>query len=452
MTNPRTPTQPTQGGELTTDEVYHDALVWVSNDPEKYPTIRDFVIEAELRGCCRQLSQKPYPTWLKPGKSRVFLVHRDELRRRDQAAIFGYYVVGRLEQIPEPPPAGEPHGTAPQGEFTADGFHDEHGGHGTRSGSQEDKVKRSTGGGPRTGTMTHPRPPRRVVRLNLEDLLEELSDLIPEDLKKRIVGKIVDFLTSDPREQLKQWMNELECHRSCSRRKGPGALYAIDAYCATIHDTFYALVAELRRQASASGLLFEQLVAEIKRENDRRWNAYLKRRRAGEELTIDDLANTYYGLFQTAVALHRSDRPRHERDHRLVGKATQHHELVVFDDPMPVYEAYPDVFFQNAIRVDGEMIIESVARHAGRKVYLAPIKRRPGAGRHAVASRIASQMHTTCADADRFLDGLARAYVALPEGRRSSLEHLRVAKLGRLDLSSSPRARSPRSVKFELRA
>jgi len=54
-----------------------------------------YVHEAEWRGCCRKVPARP--EWLIPGRSRIFLVHRDDLKSRDLGKIFGYFVLARLE-------------------------------------------------------------------------------------------------------------------------------------------------------------------------------------------------------------------------------------------------------------------------------------------------------------------------------------------------------------------
>ncbi|HEX9884963.1 MAG TPA: carboxypeptidase-like regulatory domain-containing protein [Longimicrobiales bacterium] len=58
-----------------------------------------YVHEAEWRGCCRKVPAKP--SWLVPGTSRVFLVHRDGLPKH-RGRIFGYFVVHRVELLHSP--------------------------------------------------------------------------------------------------------------------------------------------------------------------------------------------------------------------------------------------------------------------------------------------------------------------------------------------------------------
>lgn len=56
-----------------------------------------YVHEAEVRGCCRKVSA--VADWMVPGKSRIFLAHRDK-RGVGCGSLFGYYVLDRIEVIP----------------------------------------------------------------------------------------------------------------------------------------------------------------------------------------------------------------------------------------------------------------------------------------------------------------------------------------------------------------
>ena len=74
-----------------------DALVWIGNKSNKYPTVDDFVKESQLRGCCRQL---PFiPVWMKSGKTKIFLAHRNTHRTQKRGSIFGYFVLHQIEII-----------------------------------------------------------------------------------------------------------------------------------------------------------------------------------------------------------------------------------------------------------------------------------------------------------------------------------------------------------------
>jgi DNA-binding protein HU-beta len=54
-----------------------------------------YVHEAEWRGCCRKVPG--IPGWVVPGKTRIFLAHRDKLTSKERGRIFGYFVLERIE-------------------------------------------------------------------------------------------------------------------------------------------------------------------------------------------------------------------------------------------------------------------------------------------------------------------------------------------------------------------
>lgn len=56
-----------------------------------------YVHEAEWRGCCRKVPR--IPTWAIPGKTKIFLVHRDGFKSEAKGKIFGYFVLDRIEVI-----------------------------------------------------------------------------------------------------------------------------------------------------------------------------------------------------------------------------------------------------------------------------------------------------------------------------------------------------------------
>lgn len=77
---------------------YIDFLIWVGSPGRPYNTIKGYIGEAKELGCCRRVPQ--VPSWAVPGKSRVFLVHRgDHKKKSDLGSIFGYYTLRRVEVI-----------------------------------------------------------------------------------------------------------------------------------------------------------------------------------------------------------------------------------------------------------------------------------------------------------------------------------------------------------------
>ena len=93
---------------------FNDGMIWVGQsyyrilcpgnscaEPGSKKKRKCYVHEANWRGCCRKVPDEP--KWIVPGKSKIFLVHRDNVKSKNRGKIFGYFVVKRIEklQIPE---------------------------------------------------------------------------------------------------------------------------------------------------------------------------------------------------------------------------------------------------------------------------------------------------------------------------------------------------------------
>jgi len=68
-----------------------DGMLWIG---KSYTTINQYIKEAEYRGCCRKV--RHIPSWLVPGKSKIFLAHNGGCDR-DQGKIFGYFELAGIE-------------------------------------------------------------------------------------------------------------------------------------------------------------------------------------------------------------------------------------------------------------------------------------------------------------------------------------------------------------------
>ena len=72
-----------------------DLVMWVGT--KHYPTVDDFIAEAQSRGCCKRVGKLPQIIEL--GRTRVFLAHDEGLI--GEGFIFGYFVIARIEIIVE---------------------------------------------------------------------------------------------------------------------------------------------------------------------------------------------------------------------------------------------------------------------------------------------------------------------------------------------------------------
>ncbi|MEW6030084.1 MAG: hypothetical protein ACOYZ8_15965 [Chloroflexota bacterium] len=77
-----------------------DLVTWVGS--ETYPTVDDYIEEANSRGCCRRMPD--LPEWVQPGATRVFLAHQGDQRpNSSRGVLFGYYLLGRIQVIGSDP-------------------------------------------------------------------------------------------------------------------------------------------------------------------------------------------------------------------------------------------------------------------------------------------------------------------------------------------------------------
>lgn len=76
-----------------------DLIMWIGY--HHYPTITDFIEEAQIKGVSKRVSRVPRS--LIPGKTRLFFVHDEgfsyEGRDPGDAVVFGYCEVGAIEMI-----------------------------------------------------------------------------------------------------------------------------------------------------------------------------------------------------------------------------------------------------------------------------------------------------------------------------------------------------------------
>ncbi|MBI2333600.1 MAG: hypothetical protein HYU84_15840, partial [Chloroflexi bacterium] len=65
-----------------------DILIWVG---QAYPTVDSYIEEARRQGCSRRLPG--LLRWIEPGRTRVFLAHRDAHKDKAYGSLFGFYTI-----------------------------------------------------------------------------------------------------------------------------------------------------------------------------------------------------------------------------------------------------------------------------------------------------------------------------------------------------------------------
>ena len=317
----------------------HDCLIWVDGP---YRTVNQFIKEAERRGCCRKVPF--WPSWAKPGKTRVFLAHRAGHDRTDRGSIFGYFTLHGVDIV-----------------FT------------------QEKCE-----GYKALLSKYHEAPRDQKDLEpLVDFWREefhgkrLPVTLPAkpaaDPKKpspsydgSIIDFILDFLISckpngdgsgAPGYGISQDQTNLEADRICGARPGNPALYFVDALAREIESVFCEILKEIMKKA---------LEEEGEEEEDTR-----KKKRAREivaELTRKAKRNKKNGRrqgipeFQHAVkkVLSRAKRwatvPK-----ELDGFADKRGALVVFERSYPSFRRLPQAAFLGLLRIDGDQLLEKIS-------------------------------------------------------------------------------------------
>jgi nucleoid DNA-binding protein len=107
-----------------------------------------------------------------------------------------------------------------------------------------------------------------------------------------------------------------------------------------------------------------QFVQQLKLDQKRIWDHWFNRSR---RFSTSELLKVYRGPFLKAVNQISAERkPRFRVDPRLLEKASQRGELVVFN-PYPVLELLSDVRSRGYCRIDGDELIRRIAAHKGKR-------------------------------------------------------------------------------------
>jgi nucleoid DNA-binding protein len=333
-----------------------DMLVWVGSASHQFQFVDQFIIEAKVRGCCRQLPHSE--DWMMPGKTRVFLAHRNGHQDKARGSVFGYFVLKRIEVITESNVA------ASLAKLDFDRLLP------IRLGSYNTLVK----------NLKAKKQPKKQIKAKLKEKLhrEHVSKMLRGEVSRAsdILPRgsdIADMLKKALRDVLKHWLDhhhsvshttsKCEGERGCSTRKGPGSVYVVDALCAAINNEHkQKLLEELAKRKSSADR--EQFVRDLHLQHHEIWRTWFEahqRRRFSES----ELKKVYKDPFLDSVnRVSKTWEPRFPPDLRLRRKATQHGELVVFDR-RPVYHVLPQAAFRGFRRIDGDDLIRQVSGHKG---------------------------------------------------------------------------------------
>lgn len=294
-----------------------DLVTWVGSGA--YPTIDDYIVEANLRGCCRRM---PYlPEWVIPGKTRVFLVHQgDQQKASDTGVLFGYYVLNRIQYI-RPGPATVPFG----GGVDPRDYHP---------------------------VWVHPhRPSPQTIRQHFGHWVLEKEYIViklrePDDpldaLLEALWDELIDRLLEKATEQVPDCMIEWEPGRMCGDR-GEGAPYYMDDKAADYYNWLKDFVEWLLDDDEQ----VEEEIVVVKYH----WH-YVE----GERVKVD------VQVPRANRRLRKGFSPNGRVCKDCLPKTWSNdvHGLVLFNEPYPIYHRPPRALFRGFDRVDGDALLAKV--------------------------------------------------------------------------------------------
>lgn len=314
---------------------------------------RCFVHEAELRGCCRKVPG--IPKWVIPGKTLIFLVHRDVFkgdnpqkskRNRACGSIFGYFILKRVEIIADRKVYEETSkGNIPWIQSVADDI-------------KKDVIEQIK----KMDLAVEKRIPRSMLKNEVVKVFKKRgnanfiegigkgtnvtyrsrsSQPLPDDeveikdppqVLEQLIGELIQELIEmllDPEGDyffVPLSVSQIETDRYCSKRLNVGAIYLVDALTVTITNEFKKEIEKKKPSTIA----------------------------AGEELfkkTVDKVKEDYRS--KTVIPSSLTD------------KVEVRGELVLFNrinGAYPVFKKRPYASFRSPLRVDGKKLLCEILR------------------------------------------------------------------------------------------
>jgi nucleoid DNA-binding protein len=391
-----------------------DAMLWVGNLPDKYQTVDDFVKEARLRGCCRQIPL--VPGWMKFGKTKIFLAHRGNHKAPERGSIFGYFVLDQIEIISRDEIAKylcKIKNTDPLWPTDVEDYIEQLEAW-DQKGLSTMKIRKRLGNKLQHDHMPNVASGNISRKPVLEENDREYMELFEEVLKKLLRTWYVGGCGNSFYEDTSR---KAEGHRMCSLRKGPGSVYAVDALAATIHETFRQLLTRyLLAQSKKLGKPQQQILLRIQRENSLAWLEWMEYRKKGR-WHAEHLLEYYMGPFKVAVEKHFPDwRLEYPVDHRLKSRVEVYGELVLLKNPFPILKREPQAAFRGIWHIDGDRLIDEIAEHDGKGRFVVQVYsggehrcpvNEPIGTKAQLATCLAEELHLNQAYARHFLDELA---------------------------------------------
>lgn len=354
-------------------EECQDCLIWVGSG--SYGTVARYVKEAETRGCCRRIPN--WPSWAKPGETRVFLAHRDAFRRPDRGVIFGYFVLHGVDIILDQKDCDD------YKRLKAECGN-------VLNAEQDPELSRSFAKTPEGKKCLEPIVDfwRKKLdkRLPFNNPPKPGGEPGPADSENDVVDFVLDFLLCGEPEGIRYRRNgygisavetALEEERWCGLRPygdegqtegqkmaGP-AIYFVDALTRTIDERFCELVKELIKAALEKAKKKKRggKTLSLTEKEDR--NEFIEGLAKIAAKPIPRSSPTRQkGIPEFADAVKEASRSRVATKVPLGLKdiAQPRGELVLFNKPYPFFQKAPKAAFQALLRIDGNQLLNQIVR------------------------------------------------------------------------------------------
>ena len=327
---------------VTVEEV--DGDIRIVYKPARYSSINGYIKEAMELGCCRRIPQ--LPSWVVPGRSCVFLVHQGNHKRLDRGSIFGYYVLKRIEFISK-------QSRSSIMEQCMDGFP-----WSNKFYLEFKKRARTCKGAADQELCIRNKWPEKLKREFPREVCRgeiEFPHRFPENYIDDSDDPFVEMVNTVFRDQMNEFSNELmkELHLDhyevvpqevaggggglgCSKRKDLGAVYLVNALSSEITDAYhkkfcYWLEHEGRQEYP--GASRKKLIEKLKETESK--------------IIYPEEGNKLF---------------REAKREVLAGRKPKAGELVLFDEPYPIFQRSPRTFFRGYLHIDGEELLEKITR------------------------------------------------------------------------------------------
>jgi hypothetical protein len=303
-----------------------DLVTWVGK--AAYPTIEEYAIEANLRGCCRRMPD--LPEWVRLGETRVFLVHEGDQKKADRGVLFGYYTLNRI-QIISPEPFFEDDNPADWVPVWLEPKH-----------PPETIVRKQFRRWVAEERYVVLRRRREVRKSEFDELLEELWKELAKELMKKGIKKTLDYV---PLRLL-----EDEPGRGCGART-LGGPYFMDDKAAEWFDWWLEFILDL-----PSLFEEEEVVGKV-----------VKERKIARDLEETEYHVHYPGekgmlparRFRNRLGISPSGRVCNYC--RPQGWSPRSRGLILFEEPYPIYHRPPTALFRGFDRVDGDALLMKIS-------------------------------------------------------------------------------------------